>query len=65
MVVYEGYPLSKVEHSSIAALGVWSSYEKMHVYTQETLAIHQLTDRLKEKYRDSFLLAKYIFVAGY
>ncbi len=65
MVVYEGYPLSKKEHSSISGLVVWSSYEKMNVYAQETLAFHQLVDRLTEKYSDTFTLAKYIFVAGY
>ena len=65
MVVYEGYPLSDDEHSSICGLMLWSSYEKMHVYTQETLAFHQLVDIIKEKYSDSFILAKYIFVAGY
>lgn len=44
----------------IAALVLWSSYEKMHVYTQETLAFHQLIDRLKEKYSNTFTLAKYV-----
>ena len=64
-VVYQGYPLKTDKHTSLLALNFLYSYEKMGVYPDEYAAMFLLIDRMKEKYSHQFILAKYLFLAGY
>ena len=64
--MYEGYPLEDGdENSSMNVLVLWHSYEKMDVYTKETVAFDLLVEILKGKYSKTFVMAKYVFVGGY
>jgi hypothetical protein len=63
-VVYQGYPLNTDRHTSLNALDFLHSYEKMGVYPDEYVAMY-LLDKMKEKYGEQFILAKYLFIAGY
>ena len=64
-VVYEGYPIKTRKHTSLLALDFLHSYEKMGVYPEEYVALYLLVDKMKEKYSEQFVLAKYLFIAGY
>lgn len=64
-VVYQGYPLKTDEHTALDALKFLHSYEKMGVYPDEYVAMFLLVDRMKEKYSKQFVMAKYLFIAGY
>jgi hypothetical protein len=63
--VYQGYPIKTDKHTSLLALDFLHSYEKMGVYPDEYAAMFMLVDRIKEKYDQQFVLAKYLFIAGY
>ena len=64
-VVYQGYPLKTDKHTSLVALDFLHSYEKMGIYPDEYAAMFLLVDKIKEKYSEQFILAKYLFLAGY
>ena len=64
-VVYQGYPIETKNHTSLLALDFLHSYEKMGVYPDEYVALYLLVDKIKEKYSQQFVLAKYLFIAGY
>jgi hypothetical protein len=64
-VVYNGYPIKTDKHTSLSAVNFLHAYEKMDVNPDEYVAMFMLVDKLKEKYADKFVLAKYLFVAGY
>jgi hypothetical protein len=64
-VVYNGYPIKTDKHTSLSAINFLHAYEKMNVNPDEYVAMCMLVDKLKEKYADKFVLAKYLFVAGY
>lgn len=64
-VVYQGYPLATDKHSNVMALDFLHSYEKMNIYPEEYAAMFMLVDQVKERYGDQFVLARYLFLAGY
>lgn len=64
-VVYQGYPIKTDKHTSLSALNFLYSYEKMGLYPDEYAAMFLLVDRIQEKYSAQFVLAKYLFLAGY
>jgi hypothetical protein len=64
-VVYHGYPIKTDKHTSLSAINFLHAYEKMDVNPDEYVAMFMLVDKLKEKYADKFVLAKYLFIAGY
>lgn len=64
-VVYNGYPLKTDKHTSLLALDFLHSYEKMGIYPDEYVAMFQLVDNIKEKCSEQFVIAKYLFIAGY
>lgn len=64
-VVYNGYPLKTDLHTDLLAINYLYSYEKMGIYPDEYAAMFLLVDRMKEKYSKQFVMAKYVFVAGY
>jgi hypothetical protein len=63
--VYNGYPLKTNKNTHLVALDFLHSYEKMGVYPEEHAAMFMLLDKMKEKYSDRFVIAKYLFLAGY
>ncbi len=63
--VYQGYPLKTDYHTHLFALDFLHSYEKMGVYPEEHAAMFMLLDKIKEKYSNQFIIAKYLFLAGY
>ena len=64
-VVYEGYPIKTDKHTDLSAFSLISTYEKMGVIAAEYAAFVLLLDKLQENYADKYLLAKYLFIAGY
>ncbi len=64
-VVYQGYPLKTGRNTSLFALDFLHSYEKMGIAPDEYAAMYMLVDNIKEKYSTQFVLAKYLFIAGY
>lgn len=64
-VVYKGYPIKTDRHTSLLAIDFLHSYEKMGVHPDEYTAMFLLVDHIKEKYSTQFVLAKYLFLAGY
>ena len=64
-VVYHGYPIKTNKHTSLLALDFMHSYEKMGVYPDEYAAMFLLLDKIKEKYSEQFVIAKYLFLTGY
>jgi|GEM_PF-1816412 len=64
-VVYKGYPIKTDKHTSLLAIDFLHSYEKMGVHPDEYTAMFLLVDHIKEKYSTQFVLAKYLFLAGY
>ena len=63
--VYQGYPIETDKHTSLLALDFLHSYEKMGIYPDEYAAMFLLVDSIKEKYSKQFVMAKYLFIAGY
>jgi hypothetical protein len=63
--VYQGYPLKTDQNTHLLALDFLHSYEKMGVYPEEYAAMFMLLDSIKEKYGHQFIIAKYLFLAGY
>jgi hypothetical protein len=47
------------------ALDFLHSYEKMGIAPDEYAAMYMLVDNIKEKHSTQFVLAKYLFIAGY
>jgi hypothetical protein len=64
-VVYKGYPIKTDRDTSLSAINFLHSYEKMNVNPDEYAAMFMLVDILKEKYAHQFVLARYLFIAGY
>ncbi|HMQ49443.1 MAG TPA: hypothetical protein PKA00_18255 [Saprospiraceae bacterium] len=63
--VYQGYPLKTDHHTHLFALDFLHAYEKMGVHPEEHTAMFMLVDKIKEKYSNQFIIAKYLFLAGY
>lgn len=63
--VYNGYPLKTDQNTHLFALDFLHSYDKMDVYPEEYAAMFMLLDKIKEKYSNQFIIAKYLFLSGY
>lgn len=64
-VVYEGYPIKTNKHTDLSAFSLISTYEKMGLIADEYAGFVLLLDKIQEKYADKYLIAKYLFIAGY